>query len=214
MNINQELSRVKTHYSNLPRSFFGFLPLYIGVETVLGITILNKCSGAYGILALFTGHPLNVFQWVSYLWSVFTLIIYSQGLFQVHTPSLLTYSQIFVVFSFDTFLTCVFTMIFSSQWFTETGSGMSDGSGVDEYGQGASETYEYTFTILITVVALVSRMYFNFILAAFNQELFLHPKYMVDFDDVEQDLKNKNKIVQWWIKSKKSCYNLARHILT
>ena len=180
----------------------------------MGISVLNKCSGAYGILALFTGHPLGFIQWVAYIWSIFTLIVYAQGLFQVHKPSLLTYCQIFITFSVDTVLTCLFTLFFSSQWFNEEDSSLQKvDTKTDIYGQGASESYEYFFTMLITLIALASRMYFNFILASFTQQLFFHPGYMVDQDDVLQDLKNKSKFKQVWIKSKKSCYRISKHIL-
>ncbi|CCE63270.1 hypothetical protein TPHA_0E01770 [Tetrapisispora phaffii CBS 4417] len=200
----------------LPKSFFGFLPLYIGVETVLGITIFNKCSGIYGILALFTGHPLTAIQWVSYLWSSFTLLIYAQGLFQVHHPNLLTYCQILITYSFDTICTCFFTIYFCSHWFTEesnAGDNINSSTTVDKYNQGASESKEFFWTMTLTLIALVSRFYFNFILASFTQQLFLHPKYMIDQDDVEQDLKNKSIIVQWWIKSKKRCYYTSKRFL-
>ncbi|KTB14351.1 Inositol phosphorylceramide synthase regulatory subunit KEI1 [Nakaseomyces glabratus] len=209
---------------SFPKSFFGFLPLYLGVEIVLGITILNKCSGAYGILALFTGHPLDYMQWISYLWSVFTLIVFSQGLFMIHKPKLIVFSQILVYFTADTVLTCFFTLWFSAQWFqsaneekheTSAPVGVSQNyrRSTDLASQGASERYEYTVTMLFTLVTLMFRMYFNFILASFVQELLRHPKYMVDQDDVEQDLKNKSAIKRWWIKSQKFYYKLCRHTL-
>ncbi|CAI4056239.1 hypothetical protein SUVC_02G4810 [Saccharomyces uvarum] len=211
------------------------MPLYLAVEIVLGISILNKCSGAYGILALFTGHPLDFMQWVAYLWSVFTLIVFAQGLYLIHKPNLLVFSQICVLYTVDTICTCFFTLWFTTQWFTLEGNAsiVADASSTatqtinynpiatgkltarstDTSGQGASESYEYSITILITLVSLIFRFYFNFILASFVQELLHHPKYLVDRDDVEQDLKNKPIWKRLWAKSQKGCYKLCKNLL-
>lgn len=197
------------------------MPLFIGVEIALAVSILNKCSGVYGILALFTGHPLEFMQWVMYLWSVISLVVFTQGLYQIHKPSLLTFSQIFVTFSIDTLFTCFFTIWFTAQWYTLEDT--ANNTGIDEYqkpvgnnqeqNQGASETVEYGITMLITLVSLVSKLYFNFLLASYVQELLLHPKYMVDQDDVEQDLKHQSIWKRWWIKSQRSCYKLSKNLL-
>ena len=208
------------------------MPLYLAVEIVLGISILNKCSGAYGILALFTGHPLDFMQWIAYLWSVFTLIVFSQGLYLIHKPNLLVFSQICVLYTIDTISTCFFTLWFTTQWFTLEDTGNGDGNttlqginsnsistgkltarGTDISKQSATESYEYSMTILITLVSLIFRFYFNFILASFVQELLHHPKYLVDRDDVEQDLKNKPVWKRLWAKSQKACYKLCKNLL-
>lgn len=185
---------------------------------MLGITILNKCSGAYGILALFTGHPLDYMQWVSYLWSVLTLVVYAQGLYMIHKPKLMVFSQIVVFFTVDTFLTCFFTLYFSAEWFSIANAEKNANNDLhkrnpDLASQGASERYEYATTLMFTLVTLLFRLYFNFILASFVQELLRHPKYMVDQDDVEQDLKHKPAWLRWWIKSQKFCYKVCRRTL-
>ncbi|CAB4253756.1 similar to Saccharomyces cerevisiae YDR367W KEI1 Component of inositol phosphorylceramide (IPC) synthase [Maudiozyma barnettii] len=208
-----------------PKTFLGFLPLYIAVEIVLGITILNKCSGAYGILAIFTGHPLDFMQGVSYLWSIFTLIVFAQGLYEIRKPTLLTFSQIFVFYSIDTVCTCFFTLWFTRVWFgvessesanasdaNVAGSGYSK-RGADIASQGASQAYEYAITMLITWVSLIFRLYFNFILASFVKELLSNPKFMIDQDDVAQDLKNKMFYKRWWVKLQKNSYKLCRRLL-
>ncbi|EGA87353.1 YDR367W-like protein [Saccharomyces cerevisiae VL3] len=205
------------------------MPLYLAVEIVLGISILNKCSGAYGILALFTGHPLDFMQWIAYLWSVFTLIVFSQGLYLIHKPNLLVFSQICVLYTIDTISTCFFTLWFTTQWFTLEDTANIDGNnalqsnpistgklterGIDISKQSATESYEYSMTILITLVSLIFRFYFNFILASFVQELLHHPKYLVDRDDVEQNLKNKPIWKRLWAKSQKGSYKLCKNLL-
>ncbi|QLL33188.1 hypothetical protein HG536_0E00990 [Torulaspora globosa] len=209
----------------LPKSFFGFLPLYLGVEIALGISILNKCSGAYGILALFTGHPLHFSQWLLYIWSIITLIICAQGLYQVHKPSVLTFSHIFVTFVIDTAVTCLFSVWFTAQWYSLEGNSGSTDKTKSSYSedpvdystkisdQGASESFEYGVTIFITVLSLAAKLYFTFLMASFVQELLLHPRYMLDQDDVEQDLKNQSSWKRWWVKSQKICYNISKSML-
>lgn len=184
----------------------------------LGITIFNKCSGAYAILALFTGHPLEFMQWILYIWSIITLCIYAQGLFQIHKPNLLTYSQIFVTFSIDTVLTSLFTVWFTNSWYSlednnkENYAGQNSGS-IENINQGASPTFEYGVTLFITLASLCARLYFNFLLASYVQELLLHPRFMVDQDDVEQDLKHQRPWKRWWIKSQKFCYKFSKNLL-
>lgn len=198
-----------------PKTFLGLFPLYIAVEIALGITILNKCSGAFGILALFTGHPLDVMQWISYMWSIFTLIIFAQGLYEIHKPTLLTFSQILVFYSLDTILTCLFTLWFTAIWFgndtTETKSMEKRGETLES--QGATQIYEYGITMLFTWVTLIFRLYFNFIFASFVQDLLTNPKFMIDQDDVAQDLKNKPFWKRWWIKSQKDSFKLCKRLL-
>lgn len=194
--------------------------MYIGVEIILGITILNKCSGAYGILALFTGHPLEIMQWISYLWCILTLVVYSQGLYQIHKPQLYTFSQILVTFTCDTIVSYVFTLWFTFNWFNSD-NGIDISSNVDilykrgksEASQGAGAQYEYMMTILITMVSVLFRLYYNCVLASFVQELLRNPKFLVDQDDVAQDLKNKNVFMRFWIKSQRISYHWCRRFL-
>ncbi|SCU85806.1 LAME_0D02916g1_1 [Lachancea meyersii CBS 8951] len=214
---------------HLPKSFLGVFPLYMGVEIALGITILNKCSGAYGILGLLTGHGLDVMQWLLYVSSILALGVYSQALKQVYSPQLLMFSLAVVVYSVDTVLTCFFTVWFSGQWFSSKHSEFTDPNsqthqsdtsasqlntrGNTQKSQSASQSAEFFFTILITVLALASRFYFNSILMAFVQRLLRHPKYIVDIDDIEQDLKNKNWFARCWIKAQHISYKWCRQNL-
>lgn len=172
-------------------------------------------------------------QWVFYLFSAFTLVVYSIGLRQVNKPNLLSFSLVLVIFTLDTALTCFFTVWFSAAWFSaeaqeftdpksttiqSAGAAIGPGKELNPRGktlesQSASQSYEFFFTILFTVITLVARFYFNFIMVAFVQRLLRHPKYMVDQDDVEQNLKNRSFFQRWWIKSEKSCYKFCRRYL-
>ncbi|SCV06110.1 LANO_0H22320g1_1 [Lachancea nothofagi CBS 11611] len=214
----------------LPKLFLGVFPLYMGVELALAFTLLNKCSGFYGILGLFTGHALDTMQWLLYLSSVCTVLVYSSALVQIYKPQLLMYSLTLVVFCADTVLTCFFTLWFSGQWFSAQHGELTDPNSQTQQSQtpelqskykrgdtldsqSASQSAEFFLTILITLLALASRFYFNFIIMAFVQRLFRHPKYIVDVNDVEQDLKHKNLLQRWWLKAQHASYKLCRRYL-
>ncbi|CEP60660.1 Kei1p LALA0_S01e16028g [Lachancea lanzarotensis] len=216
---------------HLPKSFLGFFPLYLGVEIALGITILNKCSGVYGILGLITGHNLDFMQWLLYITSILQLVMYSKVLKHIYNPQVLLFSLALVVYCLDTLLTCFFTLWFSGQWFSaknrefdnpnsQTHQSANPGSssklrlrGDSLTSQSASQSTEFFFTILLTLLALASRFYFNSILLAFVQGLIRHPKYSLDIDDVEQDLKNQNWLIRNWKKAQYISYKWCRHYL-
>ncbi|SCU85233.1 LAFA_0D14598g1_1 [Lachancea sp. 'fantastica'] len=214
---------------HLPKSFIGIFPLYMGVELALGITIFNKCSGVYGILGLITGHRLHFMQWLLYLTSILQLVVYSAALKQIYAPQVLNFAMTLVVYTTDTVLTCLFTLWFSGQWFSAKNSEFDDpnsqthqsaipGSQLKIRGdslssQSASQSTEFFFTILLTLLALASRFYFNSILFAFVQGLIRHPKYTLDIDDIEQNLKNKNWLVRNWKKAQYTSYKWCRHYL-
>ncbi|ODV62309.1 Kei1p [Ascoidea rubescens DSM 1968] len=97
--------------------FLGILPLYIGMEIILGIAILNKFSGVYGILSIFTGHPINFFQWFLNLSSIIILPFYINALKYVKKPHLGKFSLVCCVFLFDTLLSILFIIYFALYWF-------------------------------------------------------------------------------------------------
>ncbi|ODV96588.1 hypothetical protein PACTADRAFT_79047 [Pachysolen tannophilus NRRL Y-2460] len=113
----------------LPRKFIGFLPLYIGIELILGFAILNKVSGFYGLLSLFTGHPIDFMQWIYYMQSIFILPFYVYGLKALHEPrsnangfkmvNVHRMSLVTVLYTIDTVLSVLFSGYFS--WFYFSG---------------------------------------------------------------------------------------------
>ena len=181
-----------------------------------------------------TGHHLDFMQWVLYLTSIITVIVYSVGLSSIYKPSVLSYSLILLTFTTDTLVTCFFTLWFSGQWFSAKNSELTDpnsttlqssagnnspsGNLISKRGdtlssQSASQGTEYFFTILVTIFALATRFYFNFIIMAFVQRLLRHPKYVVDQDDVEQDLKHRGFLRRWWIRAETHSYKICRRYL-
>lgn len=191
------------------------MPLYLGVEIILGITLFNKFSGLFGLLALFTGHPLSLLQWISYLWSFMTLIVYVQGLYMVHHPQLYPYCQILATYTIDSAVTCIFTLCFTTVWFQNDNT-PSDGKSANEGNkQGASEGYEYGVSMLITLISLIARFYYNFVLASFVNALLRNPRFLVDDeqDDVLQDLKNQPIWRRWWLATQRTSFRVCRRML-
>lgn len=148
------------------------IPLFIGVEIILGVTILNKASGLYGILSLFTGHPINFWQWLYNLLSLIALPVYASALInlKVKARNLRKISLATIVYTLDTILGSLFTLYFIYFWFTlEDGSVKSDG--VDATSQSASPARELTITISTTIIVTVVRFYFTLVMVSFTKAL-------------------------------------------
>lgn len=208
-------------------------PLYIGVEIALGVVVLNKFSGMYGILALFTGHPLDLMQWIFYIWSVFCLVVFIAGLKQVYKPTLLTMSTVTFIFTVDTFIGCLYCLWFTAIWFsqeepvkplksagsplgpahenklaTQKGTSLNNNAS-----QSASAGYEFLFIMLLTLIPQAIRFYFNFIIIAFEQQLLHSGKFTFDQNDIEVNLHNRNVLFRWKYNFEKWCYYLCRRYL-
>lgn len=129
---------------------------------------------------------------------------------------MLTFAQILVTFTIDTFITCLFTIAFTSEWFLLENDQTAPNSKTSKRNlssQSASESYEYGITILITILSLIFRFYFNCIIASFVEELMKNPKFLVDQDDVQQNLKNKSFIKRWWLWTQRRAYVICRRLL-
>lgn len=67
-----ELRTLRRH---LPKSFCGAVPLQSGMELILVFTVINKMSGFFGLLSLFTDHPITFLQWVYYFTNALFVIL-------------------------------------------------------------------------------------------------------------------------------------------
>lgn len=193
------------------QKFFGVMPLYLGVEIILGISIFNKAGGAYGFLSIFTGHPINFFQW---LWNILCILIlpfYISSLLNlakvkmarnVRKMSLCT-----VVFLMDTAIGVFYTFYFIIFWFHNEENSTSS-TGGDAYsnqrsGQSATQTRELFFIFSTTIVVSALRFYFVLVVVSFTKQLL---KYSGERDDEEEQFEEKNKvqrvIYEWEIKAK------------
>lgn len=152
------------------------IPLFIGIEIIIGVTILNKASGLYGILSLFTGHPINFWQWLYNLLSLIVLPVYASALvnLKVKPKNLRKVSLATIVYFLDTLIGSLFTLYFIYFWFTlEDGSVKSQGEDatVGATPQSASPARELTITISTTIVVTVVRFYFTLVMISFTKAL-------------------------------------------
>ncbi|KAK6202424.1 Inositolphosphorylceramide synthase subunit Kei1-domain-containing protein [Scheffersomyces amazonensis] len=104
----------------LPQKFLGFIPLFIGVEIILGIGILNKAGGVYGILSIFTGHPINFWQWLYNMLSILTLPFYISALLNLKSKprNARKISLASLIYTVDTLVGLFFTIYFILFWFS------------------------------------------------------------------------------------------------
>ncbi|AMD21605.1 HFL251Cp [Eremothecium sinecaudum] len=196
----------------LPQSFFGF-PLYIGVELSLGIAIFNKFCGFYGILALFTGHPLRITQWFFYVWSCVVLLVYLKGISQIYKPTLPTTCLVLMSYSADTILSCIFTIYFTNYWFSKEGSAAVADVETANQPSSASQSYEYNGTLVFTLFTLAARFYSNFLIAAFVQRMMKQDRFIPDDNDIDLNLKSKPVLHRAYLKLQRSCYHFCRYYL-
>ena len=76
-------------------------------------------SGVYGLLSMFTGHPINFIQWIYYLSSVVFLAFYIIAYKNIRTPQINQMALVTSLYLFDTLIGIGFTLYFCFLWFTE-----------------------------------------------------------------------------------------------
>lgn len=110
------------------------IPLYIGVQLILAIAILNKAGGAYGVLSILTGHHLNFWQWLYNLLSFVVLPFYISALGNIlnRACNVRKISLACVIYLADTFIGLLYTAYFVHFWFTR------EDSSPTTYGGGGS----------------------------------------------------------------------------
>lgn len=183
------------------QTFFGLVPLYIGVEVVLGIAILNKAAGFYGFLSIITGHPINFLQWLYNIMSLLCLPFYILAIraIKIKPQNGRKISLACVVYVIDTVIGVFYIMYFIHFWFaneevvrrdlvgsdddmplttssyamaTPTGVGaVDDHKTAADPNQLVSPAHEIFMTLAGTVIFTVIRFYFTLIMLAFNKAL-------------------------------------------
>jgi hypothetical protein len=157
----------------------GFFPLFIGVEAVLGIAILNKAGGVYGVLSLFTGHPINFWQWLYNMLAISTLPIYIPALIHLNNKekNIRKMSLATVVYTLDTLIGLFYTVYFIFFWFSSEDDSVKVNKRSytpdtpDLSGQSASEGRELFVTFSLTLAITVIRLYFNLVVISFTKAL-------------------------------------------
>lgn len=122
---------MKRRFSLIPRAFLFVIPLHLGVELITAIGLLNKASGFYGILSIFTGHPLSVMEWILNLLSLATLPLYIMSFQSIQTRNALHMVLFAYLYTLDSLCSIGFSIYFCVHWFTEKAKAMASSSATD-----------------------------------------------------------------------------------
>ncbi|KAH3672284.1 hypothetical protein WICMUC_004379 [Wickerhamomyces mucosus] len=188
------------------------LPLYLGVELALGIAILNKMSGFYGLLSIFTGHPLDLSQWIFYFFSILIIPFYLNGLKNILKPKVINFAPILVLFSVDTLISLWFVIYFALEWLLNEDVKFEKKPGQD-YSKSASENFEFGWIICTSIIIQAVRLYSTLVIFSFYKRLLRLTTIQgedVGIDDIELDLKNRNIIEQNFYKIQIGCYKILK----
>lgn len=179
----------------------------------MGIAILNKLSGLYGILSIFTGHPLDLVQWLLYITSILIVPCYAIGFRHIQKPKILEFAPILVLYTIDSLTSLGFIVWFLAEWLINEDVKIEKIEGED-YSKSASQGYEYGWIFLTTIGINVSRVYFNLILLSFYKKLIRFNKLQgieTLQNGEELDLKNQYFWVRWNYKFQKFSYNFLKN---
>lgn len=103
-----------------PRSLFHLISLHTATEFLTFTLAINKVTGLYGILALFTGYTLNPLQLSHYIYSLLVLFLaayLSQAIRQRDGDGALKVVGLAWVYVLDTVINSVYTSLFGAGWF-------------------------------------------------------------------------------------------------
>ena len=108
--ISQHNMEYKKTRRYLPKTFFRLITLQSGLELILLYTAINKMSGVFGLLSLFTNHKINFMQWTYYVLNTLVLII--TVLCYLHIKKLTTASLANISLNTDSNLTTIKVLAF------------------------------------------------------------------------------------------------------
>ena len=107
------------HLTNTSQTFLRIIPLRTATEFILFTLAINKITGLYGILALFTGYHLNPLQLSHYIYSLVTLglIAYLHPAIRERGGSPLKNVALAWLYIADMVVSSVYTSLFGAGWF-------------------------------------------------------------------------------------------------
>ncbi|KAK9448853.1 Inositolphosphorylceramide synthase subunit Kei1-domain-containing protein [Limtongia smithiae] len=154
--------------SLVPRQYFiGFLPLAAGAELITVFGVVNKASGIYGLLSIFTGKSISAAQWVLNIFSIILLPFFLYALHSVRRQNALPVVAYSYVFFLDMLSNIAFTIYFSVVWFREFDKADAE---VDPSHQ-IDVPAERGVSITIIVLVLLCKMYFCIAIFGFARSL-------------------------------------------
>lgn len=170
------------------QTFLGLISLQTGSELIALSLIINKATGAYGLLAILTGYALSPLQFTMYLSSVAVLTSVAILLPHIrrHTPfHNLAFAWLYIL---DTFTNAAYTAAFAVTWYQaafhdpegnagkDAGptEGVPDGSNLDPAQKAAGKAvHEGAVSLCLIVFFTVVRVYFALVVAAFARSVLL-----------------------------------------
>ncbi|KAH8912465.1 DUF1753-domain-containing protein [Coniochaeta sp. PMI_546] len=185
-----------------PKTFLGLISLQTGTELIALSLLVNKATGAYGLLAILTGYALSPVQLTMYLSSVWCLVALALLMPHVrrHTPfHVLSLAWLYIT---DTLLNAAYVAAFAVLWYRASfhdpegtagkEAGPTDGVPAGEdldptqekqvaKGVGVQETA--VSMVLVVLFTAVVRIYFSLVVAAFARSV------LVVAADVEEEVK-------------------------
>lgn len=226
----------------LPGKFVFVIPLYIGVELILAVAILNKAGGAYGVLSILTGHHLNFWQWLFNLLQFLTLPFYISALSNIlnRATNVRKTSLACLIYLIDTVIGLLYTIYFVYFWFSRVdnnptgyGDGMASSESqsyssymrrsssstpkeTEDLSQSASPQRELFLTVSGIIVTNAIRLYFALVFLSFTRQLLkqsaLNQKYH-GADSLDEEVLHPTSVMG---RIKKFVYDLemrAKHFM-
>jgi hypothetical protein len=182
----------------LPQSFLGCISLQTGTELISLALLVNKVTGVYGLLTLFTGYGLSALQVTAYLGSVFVLLTLVACIPQIRRRSPLHCLALAWVYTIDTFVSAAYTTAFATNWYvsgihavkapsttpeeSEDGSPMSNARRADADtntntaaadASASASSPDNTFSMILIVAFTLMRFYFSLVVLAYARMVIL-----------------------------------------
>lgn len=107
-----------TNTDGLRQSFLHIISLRTAAELITLTLLVNKLTGLYGILAIFTGYELNWLQLSHYIYSIIVLGLLSWLMSSIRKPEEpLKNVMLAYVYVLDSVVSSVYTALFGAGWF-------------------------------------------------------------------------------------------------
>lgn len=119
-----------------PQTFLHFMSLRTGVELISLVTVFNKATGLFGLLAVLTGFHLSPLQLSMYIYSILALIILTLLTPHIRSGSPFQNLALAYFYVLDTVVNTAFTSAFALTWFLAV-SADQNGEGIPKAAPGS-----------------------------------------------------------------------------
>ncbi|CAG8227848.1 unnamed protein product [Penicillium salamii] len=127
-----------------PESFLYVMSLETGASLITLSLLLNKISGFYGLLALFTGYHLSPVQLSMYLWSLIALGLAVALFPHIRKQTPLQCLALAYLYVFDSLINAAYTAAFGVTWFLVVSQHYDSGKAVGPGGDTIAQTAGFT----------------------------------------------------------------------